>query len=211
MNERVGAALIATALGIGYLVAGSPDDNTGRLEIAAEVVPPLLPASAAPPSTVDVEAATVSASAVRGAQQFEVVTTTTTPLPVWMGGLPAYYGAGSECTRDEASRVARAMWAEGANDWTVDWMLTIISRESTCDPAAHNDTVATGDDSWGLCQLNARAGFFESDGILAEFDRYRFAVDFDHSAQACARLWAVCGRGPWIRGDYGCRVPEELR
>ena len=104
------------------------------------------------------------------------------------------------------------MWAVGANDTSVLWMLETISRESLCDPAAHNDNISgSGDDSWGLCQQNTLAGWWSTGGLLADYDRFSFATDFDLNARSCAAMWAECGRRPWIRGDYGCSLPEELR
>ena len=174
---------------------------------------PTLPPVPAPPTTrpVPVPVVTVTVTATRGQQQ-QVETTTTIPEPRrWNGPIPAFYGGDTGCTPDEADIVARAMWSHGAVDESVEWMLEVISRESTCDPAAHNGNRGTGDDSWGLCQQNVLAGWFNPGGLLAEFDRYRFAVDFEHNAESCAVMWARCGRGPWTKGDYGCRVPVELR
>lgn len=141
----------------------------------------------------------------------QVETTTTIPQPrEWLGPLPSFYGGDTGCSRDEASTIARTMWKVGASDSSIEWMLSMISRESLCDPAAHNGNRRTGDDSWGLCQQNVLAGHFDSDGILAGFDRYQFATDFEYNAAACAHMWSICGRGPWTRGDYGCRQPAEL-
>lgn len=133
------------------------------------------------------------------------------PTPAWVGDIPNHYGEGSGCTREEASIIALAMWAEGANDDSVEWMLGTISRESHCDSSAYNGNRNTGDDSYGLCQLNTLAGFFKSGQILDSYDYNDFAVDFQLNAQACARLWAVCGKGPWNYGNYYCSTPEELR
>ena len=57
--------------------------------------------------------------------------------------------------------------------------------------------------------MNVLAGFFDSDGLLAEFDRYRFATDFAHNVDACVTLWTVCGRGPWTK-PYWCDPPDDL-
>ncbi|MGA1697564.1 MAG: hypothetical protein ACO4AZ_01655 [Ilumatobacteraceae bacterium] len=155
--------------------------------------------------------AEVQASAVRVATPTTTTTTTTAPLPMWNGVIPEVYGTGSGCTREQASIIARAMWAHGAVDSSVEWMLGIVSRESLCNSAAHNGNRNTGDDSWGLCQQNVLAGWFNEGKLLAGFDRYQFAVDFQLNAQSCALMWSVCGRGPWTKGDYGCSTPVELR
>lgn len=152
----------------------------------------------------------VQSTPVRGTQ-VQVMGTLPPPttLPGWDGPLPAYYGGDTACTRDEASTVARAMWARGASNDTVEWMLKTISRESTCDSAAYNGNRNTGDNSYGLCQINTLAGFFKTGQILADFDYTRFASDFSYNAEACAKLWSVCGRGPWNYGNYYCEEPKE--
>jgi len=134
-------------------------------------------------------------------------TTTVPPLPTWTGPRPAYYGGNTGCSQANANLIARAMWNVGADDWAVEQMLYIVSRESGCDSSAYNGNRRTGDDSWGFCQLNVLAGFFRSGQILASFSPYRFAADPWHNAQACAALYRACGFGPWIKGDYGCRPP----
>lgn len=142
----------------------------------------------------------------------QVETTTTIPAPrVWEGPIPAHYGAGSGCSPEEATVIAQSLWDRGADDDTVEWMLGMVSRESICDPAAHNGNRSTGDDSWGLCQINALAGWFSSQGLLSDVDPHRFASDFAYNVDACVRLWVECGRGPWNYGNYYCRAPEELR
>jgi len=133
------------------------------------------------------------------------------PTPAWGGNIPNHYGEGSGCTREQASIIAIAMWAEGANDDSVEWMLGTISRESHCNSSAYNGNRNTGDNSYGLCQLNTLAGFFRTGQILDGYDYNAFAEDFQLNAQACARLWAVCGKGPWNYGNYYCSTPSELR
>jgi hypothetical protein len=136
---------------------------------------------------------------------------TPTPPPssggVWTGPRPAYYGGGSGCSQANANLIANAMWNVGAQNWAVEQMLGIVSRESNCNSAAHNGNRRTGDDSWGFCQLNVLAGFFRSGQILSAYNPYSFAGNPSHNAAACAKLYSVCGFGPWIKGDYGCRRP----
>lgn len=133
-------------------------------------------------------------------------TTTAPPAPGWNGRIPSYRPGGA-CEKWKADSVARSMWNVGASNAAVERMLLIVSRESNCNSAAHNGNRGTGDDSWGICQLNALAGFFSSNGILGSFNRFAFASNFAHNADACAALYARCGFGPWIKGDYGCRRP----
>jgi hypothetical protein len=132
------------------------------------------------------------------------------PDPGWTGEIPSYYGGDTGCTKEQADIVAWKMRQLGANDETVYWMLKTISRESTCDSSSHNYNPRTGDDSWGLCQLNVLGGHFSSRGILSGWDRYRFASDFNYNVDACVKLWTVCGKGPWNYGDYYCRKPSDF-
>lgn len=145
--------------------------------------------------------------AVRGTQVQVNPPPTNPPRREWTGSIPSYYGGTTGCSRSNATLVAHAMWNVGASDWAVEQMLYIVSRESGCDSSAYNGNANTGDDSFGLCQLNARAGFFRSGGILAGYDRWAFASDPALNARACAALYARCGFGPWRKGDYGCRRP----
>ena len=138
-------------------------------------------------------------------------TTTTVPLPDWTGSIPEVYGEGSGCTQEEASIIARALWDRGASDDSVTKMLRIISRESLCDPSAHNGNRNTGDDSFGLCQQNNLSGWFDKGKLLENYDRFAFADDFAYNAESCAVMWAECSIGPWNYGNYYCSTPKELR
>lgn len=132
---------------------------------------------------------------------------TAPPRREWTGSIPSYYGSTTGCTQANATLIAHAMWDVAATDQQVYRMLNVVSRESGCDSSAYNGNRRTGDDSWGFCQLNSLAGFFRSGGILEDYNRWSFADDPRHNAQACAALYARCGFGPWIKGDYGCRHP----
>ena len=135
----------------------------------------------------------------------------TPPTPssggVWNGPRPSYYGGGTGCSQANANLIANAMWNVGAQNWAVEQMLAIISRESGCSSAAYNGNRRTGDDSWGFCQLNVLAGFFRSGQILSAYNPYSFAGNPAHNAAACAKLYSVCGFHPWQKGSYGCRRP----
>ena len=138
-------------------------------------------------------------------------TTSTAPLPEWTGSIPEVYGEGSGCTQEEASIIARAMWDQGASDDSVKKMLNIVSRESLCDPSAHNGNRNTMDDSWGLCQQNNLSGWFNEGKLLENYDRFAFADDFAYNAESCALMWSVCSVGPWNYGNYYCSTPRELK
>ena len=125
----------------------------------------------------------------------------------WQGSRPAYYGGGTGCSQYMADVVANAMWARGASNNAVTNMLAIISRESGCNSAAFNGNTSTGDQSYGLCQINALAGFFRPGQILSGYSPSAFAGNPEHNAAACAALWARCGFHPWQKGNYGCHRP----
>ena len=120
---------------------------------------------------------------------------------------PAHYGSGTECSQQMADIVAVAMWDVGAPDAAVERMLGVVSRESGCDSAAYNGNTATGDDSFGLCQINRRSGWFSRGQLLSGVDPLRFAGDPTYNAEACATLYERCGFGPWRYGNYGCARP----
>ena len=148
----------------------------------------------------------------------EYLSTTTTTIPaapedtrVWTGSIPEIYGEGSGCTQEEANIIARAMWDQGATDDSVKKMLRIVSRESLCDPSAHNGNTRTRDDSWGLCQQNNLSGWFDEGKLLENYDRFAFADNFAYNAESCALMWSVCSVGPWNYGNYYCSTPRELR
>ena len=125
----------------------------------------------------------------------------------WQGSRPAYYGGNTGCSPYMADVVANAMWARGANNNAVTNMLAIISRESGCNSAAFNGSDASKDTSYGLCQINARAGWFAPGQLLAGYSPSAFAGNPEHNAAACAALWARCGFHPWQKGNYGCHRP----
>lgn len=214
MSIRLAIACAATVWGvITWWVI--PDDPADSVEIAAEVVGSTAPHLLAVSTTTTSAApavATVEARVVRGSA-FQVLSTTTIaePLPEWDGLIPAVYGEGSGCTRQQATIVAWHVWMAGGSDLTVEWMLQMMSRESTCDPAAHNGNRSTGDDSYGLCQINRLAGWFDDGQLLEDVNPLWFANDFDYNVAACVKLWRECGKGPWNYGSYYCSTPEELR
>lgn len=135
----------------------------------------------------------------------------TVPPPYrWTGPIPNYRGRGA-CTADEATVITAAYIAAGAELDTLVWALELVSRESGCDHTVRNVNARTRDDSYSLCQLNARAGHFGSHGVLAGWDPQRTLVDLPYAAAACAEMWRQCGRLPWRYGNYGCAIPEDLR
>jgi len=157
---------------------------------------------------VDTMVPAVVVPTTQGASESKPNTTVSTNSGgVWQGSRPAYYGGNSGCSQHMADIIARAMWAQGANNDEVSYMLAIVSRESGCNSSAFNGNSATGDQSYGLCQINALAGFFKSGQILSGYSPGAFAENPKHNAEACAALWARCGFHPWQKGNYGCHRP----
>jgi hypothetical protein len=139
------------------------------------------------------------------------VTDTVPPPPkpyVWEGARPAGAPWGIPCSVSDATVVAQSLIARGANDSDIVYMLGVIGRESGCRYWVHNYNRPTRDDSYSLCQANAMAGHFGSNGVLAGWDRYRMLADMKYAADACAQMWATCGRGPWNAGNYYCEPPH---
>jgi len=194
----VGALFTLGSATVGDTRLDPPPEPHPAVVVHTPAADPLPTATAVRLPAIEVATTTTSSS-----------TTTTTTIPPWTGPIAAHYGPGSACTPEQATIVAHHYWWFGASDATVEWALGMISRESTCDSAAHNGNRASGDDSWGICQINALAGWFNDGQLLGDVDRTRFATDFEYNVHACARLWSACGRGPWNYGDYYCRPPTS--
>lgn len=136
----------------------------------------------------------------------QITDTVPPPTYVWTGPIPAAY-VGLACPQHEADVIALRFLRAGASRSTVEWALYTISRESGCRHWLRNHNLSTGDDSFGLCQLNALAGHFGPNGVLAGWDRWRLLEDFSYNVDACVKMWTVCGRGPWNRDGYYCTRP----
>ncbi len=219
-----GAAIVSLFI-VGAVTAGNTEtptiaivDDTPTSSTASDTTT-TIPPVATTPETVDrtppVTRDLVVSDATPATRGTAAQVTDTLPpppsstLPPWTGRRPAYYGAGSECSPVEATIVADRFRTVGASYSTIEWMLGVMSRESNCTHTARNNTAATGDDSFGLCQLNARSGHFGPDGILAGWDRWRILESFEYSVEACAAMWERCGRGPWNYGNYYCTRPTS--
>ena len=183
-------------------------DLAGLVRGAMGKRPPTLPSGAPVPTQEPAPSHPGVTGSVANWTPPKTTTTTTTPPPApgWNGRIPSYRSGGA-CEKWKADSIARSMWNVGASNAAVERMLLIVSRESNCNSGAYNGNRGTGDDSWGICQLNALAGFFSSNGILRSFNRFAFASNFAHNADACAKLYSVCGFGPWTKPTYGCRRP----
>lgn len=167
-----------------------------QVEIVQDMVDTMVPA-----------VVVVSTQGAGKPKQTGSTTVSTNSGGTWQGNIPAYYGGNTGCSQYMADVIARAMWSRGANNNAVSYMLSVISRESGCNSAAFNGNTSTGDQSYGLCQINALAGFFKPGQILSGYSPGAFAGNPEYNAAACAALWARCGFHPWQKGNYGCHRP----
>lgn len=197
--------------------------------------PPPPPPVSSPPQVVSPTVVTVTVSTVvRGrpiqprpipVQTLPPTTTTTTapvsgvfPAPAWSSwpswrvtaqGVPFYRGHRA-CTLEQATVIAGAFAGKGASIDTQRWAVYVASRESGCDHTAVN--IGRTDNSHGTHQLNAKGnGPLSSAGVLGllGWTPAKVTASLQSSAAAAADLWARCGKGPWIAGDYSCRRPTS--
>lgn len=156
---------------------------------------------------------------------FPSTTTSTTlvpagllPAPQWSSwpswrvtaeGVP-YYRGRTACTVAQAGVIAAEFAARGASLDTQRWAIYVASREAGCDHTAVN--IGRTDNSHGTHQLNAKGnGPLSPAGVLGQlgWTPAKVTASLQSSARAAADLWAICGKGPWVKGDYGCRRPTS--
>ena len=142
------------------------------------------------------------------------------PAPQWANwpnwritaeGVP-YYSQRPACNYQQASVIAGQFANRGASVSTQQWAIYVASREGGCNYLAVRVNAASGDDSHCTFQLNARSGGpLSPAGVLGKLGWTRTSVkaSLENCAAAAAALWAQCGKGPWIQGDYGCRKPQS--
>lgn len=180
-----------------------------------------LPVSGLPPSTV--------LRVIAPNEPRKTTTTTSTvavapppvaalPAPQWAEwsnwrvtaeGVP-YYKDRPACTYAQASVIAGQFANRGASVSTQQWAMYVASREGGCNYLAVH--IGRTDDSHCAFQLNAKSGGpLSSAGALGKLGWTRTSVkaSLENCAAAAAALWAICGKGPWIQGDYGCRKPQS--
>ena len=98
-----------------------------------------------------------------------------------------------------------------------DWAKRIMWRESRCEGTAHNGNRGTGDDSYGLFQVNRFKGKWGDSYIDlgAWFDASGYTLTVMRTpvgaVKAAGALFEACGKGPWNRGNYYCSGSGELR
>lgn len=126
-------------------------------------------------------------------------------------GVP-YYRGRTACTVAQAGVIATEFAARGASLDTQRWAIYVAGREGGCNYLAVNINAASRDDSHCTFQLNARSGGpLSPSGVLGKLGWTKDSVKASLSAcaTAAAALWAACGKGPWIKDDYGCRRPTS--
>lgn len=93
-----------------------------------------------------------------------------------------------------------------AGDWSR--LSAIISKESKCDPFAHNQNSRTGDNSYCGTQLNmlAHAGWMADEGLPT----YEALFDMNNCMTSTHALFVKCGGfGPWTK-PYTCNYKRAL-
>ena len=135
----------------------------------------------------------------------------TSSWPKWRtttDGVPFYAGRPA-CTVDQAQTIADAFADAGASIATRQWAIYVASSESGCNYLAYNGRGS--DRSYCAFQLNALNGPLSPTGYLTRLGYTPATVTSSLAAcaEAAAALWARCGKGPWIYGDYSCRRPTS--
>lgn len=142
------------------------------------------------------------------------------PAPQWAtwpnwrvtaDGVP-YYAGRPSCTVDQAHTIAAAFAVKGASLDTQRWAVYVASREAGCNHLLVYVNASTRDDSHCAFQLNARGnGPLSPTGVLGKLGWTTGSVKASLAACAAAGadLWRACGKGPWVKGDYGCKEPTS--
>jgi hypothetical protein len=140
------------------------------------------------------------------------------PAPAWANwpswrltgeGVP-YYKGRPACTRSQAVEIANEFLLKGASVATAQWAVYVASREGGCNYLAVH--IGRTDDSHCAFQLNAKTGGpLSPAGLLgkAGWTRDTVKASLPACARAAAELWARCGKGPWIQGQYDCKRPTS--
>lgn len=132
--------------------------------------------------------------------------------PLWRTTIDdvPYYSGRPSCDVEQAAIIAHTFANRGASVETQWWSVYVASREGGCDYTTTFVNATTGDDSHCFFQLNARRGGpLSASGVLGQmgWTVQSVSASFVACAQAGADLWSICGKGPWIRGDYSCKEP----
>lgn len=183
-----------------------------------------LPVSGLPPVTTVARVVAPDEGRQRPAPTTVAPTTTVVlsavlPAPAWASwplwrltadGVP-YYKGRPACTPAQAYTIAAAFANRGASLDTQRWAIYVAGREGGCSYLAVRINRASGDDSHCAFQLNAAPGGpLSPAGVIGSigWTRANVKASLENCAAAAAALWARCGKGPWIQGDYSCRKPS---
>lgn len=146
-----------------------------------------------------------------------VTTTTTAPLPpvvtpVITQPAPVVTQPATTTPSSDGRRTHPGCWWEptirsafasaGASVNTQDFFVFVAWRESRCEQTAHNGNRSTGDNSYGLFQINLLPNALGPLMSSWGYDAGNLLNGFTN-VQAAVRLWQYCGQGPWIR-PYSC-------
>lgn len=178
-------------------ISGLPAAPADAVQPAVRLNPPTTPAPTTPPTSPGLLPAPQWAT-----------------WPNWRvtaDGVP-YYGGRPSCTVEQAHTIAEAFAARGASLDTQRWAVYVASREAGCNHLLAYVNAATRDDSHCAFQLNARGnGPLSPSGVLGKLGWTTGSVkaSLGACATAASDLWAVCGKGPWVKGDYGCKEPTS--
>lgn len=82
------------------------------------------------------------------------------------------------------------------------WMISVAWRESRCQPDAHNGDRSTGDDSYGLFQINALGGLREELVKTCGISNPQVLLDGETNIACTGNLYRRYGYKPWDPGTY---------
>lgn len=83
------------------------------------------------------------------------------------------------------------------------WMLAVAWRESRCQADARNRTSATGDNSWGVFQLNTFSATTRTElRRTCGIETPEVLLDPHESVRCAAALYRLYGYRPWHAGTY---------
>ena len=182
-------------------ISGLPDAPAVAVEPAVRLNPPTTTSTTIPPTTLPTSPGLLPAPQWATWPNWRV-----TPE-----GVP-YYSGRPSCAPAQAHVIAVAFAVKGASLDTQRWAVYVAGREGGCNYLTVYINAASGDDSHCTFQLNARGnGPLSPSGVVGKLGWTRDTVKASLAAcaTAAADLWAVCGKGPWIKGDYGCKEPTS--
>ncbi len=143
-----------------------------------------------------------------------------TPLltDLWVGDLgqsgPVELGTPDTVREPDVSSPDDAVgkrYAPASCDWVLPimeqhglprWMVAVAYRESRCLPGAYNGDRSTGDDSYGLFQINTLGSLWREVQQRCKLGDRRDLFDPERNISCAARLYKAYGYQPWDRGTY---------